>query len=150
MSFWLSSNLCFLHVPQLLPGPDIVELDTHTFISGAGFGGSDSLSSLDLNPSEQEPCLKSFDTSKLSTVLWAEVPVKCGLPRWHWWQRITLSTQETRVQSLDQEDPLEEGMATHSSILAWRTPWTEEPGGLQSIGSQRVWYNWSNLAHTEM
>ena len=44
--------------------------------------------------------------------------------------------QETRVQSLDQEDPLEKGMANHSSILAWRIPWTEEPGGLQSMGSQ--------------
>ena len=44
--------------------------------------------------------------------------------------------RETWVQSLDQEDPLEEGVATHSSILAWRTPWTEEPGGLQSTGSQ--------------
>ena len=44
----------------------------------------------------------------------------------------------TRVQAHDQEDPLEKGMATHSSILAWRTPWTEEPGGLQSMGSQRV------------
>ena len=43
-----------------------------------------------------------------------------------------------QVQSLGREDPLEEGMATHSSILAWRTPWTEEPGGLQSMGSQRV------------
>ena len=40
-------------------------------------------------------------------------------------------TQEVRVRSLSQEDPLEEGTATHSSILAWRTPWTEEPGGLQ-------------------
>ena len=40
-----------------------------------------------------------------------------------------------------QEDPLEEGMATHSSILAWRIPWTEEPGGLQSIGSLRVQHN---------
>ena len=43
-----------------------------------------------------------------------------------------------QVRSLGQEDPLEEGMATHSSILVWRIPWTEEPGGLQSIGSQRV------------
>ena len=42
------------------------------------------------------------------------------------------------VQSLSREDPLEEGMAMHSSILAWRIPWTEEPGRLQSIGSQRV------------
>ena len=43
-----------------------------------------------------------------------------------------------RVQSLSQEDPLEEGMATHSSILAWRIPWTEDPAWLQSMGSQRV------------
>ena len=46
--------------------------------------------------------------------------------------------QETQVQSPSQEDPLEKGMVTHSSILAWRIPGTEEPGGLQSIGSQRV------------
>ena len=46
--------------------------------------------------------------------------------------------QETWIQCLIQEDPLEKGMATHSSILAWRIPWTEEPSGLQSIGSQRV------------
>ena len=46
--------------------------------------------------------------------------------------------QETRVQSLGREDPLEKETATHSSILAWRIPWTEEPGGLQSMGSQRV------------
>ena len=45
------------------------------------------------------------------------------------------------TQSLGQEDPLEEGMETHSSILAWRIPWTEEPGGLQSMGSQRVRYD---------
>ena len=45
---------------------------------------------------------------------------------------------ETWVRSLGREDPLEEGMATHSSILAWRIPWTEEPGGLQSMRSQRV------------
>ena len=46
--------------------------------------------------------------------------------------------REIRVQSLGQEDPLEKEMATHSSILAWRIPWTEEPGGLQFMGSQRV------------
>ena len=46
--------------------------------------------------------------------------------------------QETQVQSLDWEAPLKKGMATHSSILAWRIPWTEEPGGIQSMGSQRV------------
>ena len=49
-----------------------------------------------------------------------------------------LETQESRVRSLGWEDPLEEGVATHSSILAWRIPWTEEPGRLQSVGSHRV------------
>ena len=47
-------------------------------------------------------------------------------------------TEETQAQSLDREDPLEDSMATHSSALAWRIPQTEEPGGLQSMGSQRV------------
>ena len=49
-----------------------------------------------------------------------------------------LAMQETCIQSLSQEDPLEKGMATYSSVLAWRIPWTEEPGRLQSMGSQRV------------
>ena len=48
------------------------------------------------------------------------------------------ATRETWVQSLGQEDPLKKEMATHSSILAWRIPWTEEPGGVQSMRSQRV------------
>ena len=51
------------------------------------------------------------------------------------------AVQETWVQCLVQEDPLEMGTATHSSLLAWKIPWTEEPGGLQSLGSQRVRYN---------
>ena len=50
--------------------------------------------------------------------------------------------QETRVGSLGQEDPLEKAMATHSSLLAWRIPWTEEPGGLQSRGS----HSWAGLS----
>ena len=49
--------------------------------------------------------------------------------------------QETWVRFLGWEDPLEKGMATYSSILAWRIPWTEEAGGLQSVGSQRVGHN---------
>ena len=48
------------------------------------------------------------------------------------------AVQETQVQSLGRKDPLEKDMATHSSILAWRIPWTEEPGGLQSMGLQTV------------
>ena len=50
-------------------------------------------------------------------------------------------TQETQVQSLGWEDSPEKNMATHSSMIAWRIPWTEEPGGLQSMGSPRVGHN---------
>ena len=52
-------------------------------------------------------------------------------------------TQEPQFWSLGQEDPLKKEMATHSSILAWKIPWIEEPGGLQSMGLQRVEYNWA-------
>ena len=52
-----------------------------------------------------------------------------------------LAVRETWAQSLSWEDPLEKGKATHSSILAWKIPWTEEPGGLQSMESQRVKHN---------
>ena len=58
----------------------------------------------------------------------------------------TQEPQETQIRCVGQEDPLEKVMATHFSILAWRTPWTEESGGLQSIGLKRVGHNWSNLA----
>ena len=56
--------------------------------------------------------------------------------------------KETWVRSLGQEDPLEEGVATHPSTLAWRIPWTEEPGWLQAIGSQRVGHDWRDSALT--
>ena len=63
-----------------------------------------------------------------------------GLPLWLSGKESTAvqETQEMCVQSMGQEDSLEEDMMNHSSILTWRIPWTEEPGGLQSIGSQRV------------
>ena len=51
--------------------------------------------------------------------------------------------QETHIRFLGREDPLEKEMAIHSTILAWRIPWTEEPGGLQSMGSQRVRHDWA-------
>ena len=54
-------------------------------------------------------------------------------------------TQKTQVQSLDQEDPLEKKMATHSGVLAWRISWTEEPGGLQAMGSQKSCTRLSDL-----
>ena len=59
-----------------------------------------------------------------------------------------LEMQDTWVWSLGQEDPLEKGMATHSSILAWEIPWTEEPGELMSTGLQRVGHNWGTNTHT--
>ena len=59
------------------------------------------------------------------------------------WEKCLPAMQETRVQSLDREDPLEKEMATHSSTLAWKIPWTEEPCKLQSMGSQRVGHDWA-------
>ena len=61
-----------------------------------------------------------------------------GLPYWLWLVKILLAMQEIQVQSLGREDALEKGMAIHSSTLAYRIPWTEELGRLQSTGSQRV------------
>ena len=58
------------------------------------------------------------------------------------------AVQETRVQSLGWEDPLEKATAIHSSILAWKISWTEEPGGLQSMGSQRVGHDWATNTNT--
>ena len=55
--------------------------------------------------------------------------------------------QETQVQSLGWEDPLEKGMATHSRILAWRIPWIEEPGKMQSMGTQRVGHDRATNTH---
>ena len=57
--------------------------------------------------------------------------------------------QEARIQSLGQEDPLEEGVATHSSLLARRIPWTEKSGQLQSMGSQRAGHDWTASTHTQ-
>ena len=54
------------------------------------------------------------------------------------WERTHLPMQETQVQSLVCEEPLEKGMATHCSVLAWKIPWTEEPGGLQSMGCKKL------------
>ena len=58
-----------------------------------------------------------------------------------WMVKNLPAVQETQVQPLSQEDPLEKGMAIHTSILAWRIPWTEEPGRLQAMGAQRVGHN---------
>ena len=93
-------------------------------------------------------CSWSYCTCYLCRNLWTkELAAKLVIS-----YRASLSTQmiktltakqKTQVQSLGQKDPLEKGMATHSSILAWRIPQTEEPGGLQSTGSQRVRHGWA-------
>ena len=64
------------------------------------------------------------------------------------WVKNSPTMQEMRVWVLCQDDPLEEGTATHSRILAWKIPWTEKSGGLQSTRSQRVRLNWNDWAHT--
>ena len=68
------------------------------------------------------------------------------------WQRICLPVEEMQeipVRSLGQEDPLEKEMATHSSILSWKIPWTEEPGGLQSMGLERIGHDWAEQSLPE-
>ena len=65
-------------------------------------------------------------------------------------QRISLPMKETQIWSLGPEDPLEKEMATHSSILAWRIPWTEEPGGLQPMELQRVRHDSTHMHSREM
>ena len=72
----------------------------------------------------------------------------------NWWASLVAQRlkclppmRETRVRSLGQEDPLEKEMAVHSSILAWRIPWTEKPSRLQSTGSQRVGHDWATSPH---
>ena len=64
------------------------------------------------------------------------------------WTHCSPVMQETRVQSLGRQDPLEKGMAIHSIILAWRISWTEKPGRLQCVGSQRLRHNWTTNTHT--
>ena len=92
-------------------------------------------------------------------LLWYYCSAVCGSPTWHVWDLILPwlhtsylvaqmvkrlpTTRETQVQSLGWEDLLEMEMATHSSTLAWKIPWMEEPGRLQSMGSQRVGYDWA-------
>ena len=66
----------------------------------------------------------------------------CSISSWLRPVKNLLAMHKTQIWSLGQEDPLEKGVATHSSILAWKIPWTEEPGGLQSTGSQRVGNDW--------
>ena len=71
-----------------------------------------------------------------------------GLLRWLSGKESACQCKELWVRSLDQKDPLEEEVATHSSILAWRIPWTEKSGRLQSMGSQRVAYDWTTNTQT--
>ena len=77
-------------------------------------------------------------TPKLKDTMYLKVQVAYSASLVAQWKQICLLMQKTRVRSLGRVDPLEECMATHSSILAWRIPWFEEPGQWQSMGWQRV------------
>ena len=92
-------------------------------------------------------------TKSQTWVKWLSMHARASCGNWSWYWPFmvaqmaenlpALQIQETHVRSLGWEDPLKEEMATHSSILAWRIPWTEKPGGLQSMRSQRVGHDWS-------
>ena len=79
-----------------------------------------------------------LDKDKLEAQVCPEGRFRRSFPRWLSGTEPACQAQETRIRSLGPEDPLEEGMAIDSRILAWRIPWTEEPGGLQSTGLPRV------------
>ena len=83
-------------------------------------------------------------TLKMPFLIWHSIIIILGLSRWLRWERIYMPMLKTQVWSLGWEDPLEEEMATHSSVLAWKIPLTEEHGGLQSTGSQRVSHDWTS------
>ena len=89
-------------------------------------------------PSESDQALINSGTFKIKISLFPAV----GLPRW--FSGKESAAVQMWVHSLDWEDPLEKGMATHSSVLAWEIPWTEEPDGLQSVGSWRAGHSWSD------
>ena len=87
---------------------------------------------------DRERCgLWLLHTHPIRASRWLSIRLPCRSHRFDLWRQ---------VRALGQGDPLEEGMATHPSILAWRTPWTEEPGGLQSIGLQRVGHDGRDVA----
>ena len=82
--------------------------------------------------------------------MWEVRASSVGLPGYFQMVKSLPAMQETWVQSLRQEDPLEKGMVTHSSILAWRIPWTEKSSGLQAMGSQRVKDDWVTNTFTSL
>ena len=84
---------------------------------------------------------ESFLQQQLEAMNWMDIDSKMGLPRWCCGKELTgqcRSHKRRGFESMGWEDLLEDGMATHSSILAWRIPWVEELGGLQSMGPQRI------------
>ena len=93
---------------------------------------------------EGQQCKCKRELGKFSSAAELLCPCLNWLPLWLSWKNLT-AVPETWVQYLGQEDPVEKGVATHSSILTWRVPWTEEPGGLQNMGSQRVTTEWLTL-----
>ena len=127
-------------------------LSTNCFITPKAVLSPTELSSVPFSYSAMSDSLwlHGLQRSILLTVSWPQVCEYTGFPvarvvRIH---LPTQETEETQLRSLGGEDPLEKEMATQPGILAWRIPWTEEPGGLQSMGSHRVRHDWSGLARS--
>ena len=105
-------------------------------------------SSLYMQTEEQEPFGTWGKTNRIPILHILSSPKWCPQASQTQTVKNLHAMQETWVQSLGWEDPLEEGMATHSSTLAWEIPWTEEPGGLQTTGLPRVGHDWATNTHT--
>ena len=92
--------------------------------------------------------VERFSPESLKTGILASAPTFTGASQVAQMVKNLPAMPETSVQSLGHEDPLEKGVATLCRILAWRIPWTEKPGGLQSMGLQRVSHDWATNTHT--
>ena len=131
LSLWTSLlHLTLPMAPSFLKLPPLCY--SHVSLSPSALGRLRAGFSLDLRSWFKSPGLSALAQSSLRVAQ----RLKRLPPMWETW-----------VQSLGQEDPLEKEMATHSSILAWRIPWMEEPGRLQSTGSQRVGHDWATSLH---
>ena len=133
-------------------------LDGHEFEQAPGVGGGQGLLLCD--------AMQGVNESRICLSDWSALDDSGVVQTWSWYSSLFILVRaflgllvaqlgknlpavwETWVRSLGWEDALEESMATHSSILAWRMPWLEEPGGLQSVGSQRVRHGWATSTFT--
>ena len=148
MSHWLQNPHSFCWVTLPLPGSgacvdkSVLKRERQRGPVGGGSGRGWAGGDCTFSPNKHVWKRSSFEVTLLVNSIYS-----IGLPLVAQRLKHLPAMWETWVQSLGWEDPLEKEMATHSSFLAWRIPWTEQPGGLQSTGSKRVGHDWATSLH---